>query len=703
MSRRLSILPPLLALSALGVLLFAQVRFFDVFAAARHLVFDAYMAIAPYRPGDLPLTLVMIDEASLARHGAWPWPEPVLAGLVERLAAAGPGLLVLAFVPTEAAGCPADPSAALGPNLPESPATSLARALASTTAVIGFALTDEGGTSARPETGAGLALLGEEEPRLRYRLSRSLLPGTGAMAAAAGAGALNVFPDPDGRVRRVPLLVQMDGHLLPTLIAETLRVATNANTYLLKHDPDGIPGTPGLPLSLKIGPLVTGLDANAEIWLRYAERDRFERLSAAQVLEGSAPVELLRDRILIVGVAAAGIGGFHASALGEPLFGLEVQAQALAQLMEAAQPVRPLWALGAEVVTGAAVSLLLVLLSLWRRGWWLVLPGTLLLLALFAGGFFLYRHHLLLLDALSPALTVAAVFAVLTSSRYLITERERRFVERAFSSLVSPNLVDYLVKHPDQLRLKGEWRECSFVMTDLAGFTPMVERFPPEALVDMLNDYLDAIIAIVFRHEGTLERIVGDAVSVHFSAPVVQPDHAQRALDCALSIDRFAADFAARMRAREIPFGDTRIGVHTGAVIVGNFGGRQHLDYRAFGDPINTVARLEAANKHFGTRIALSAATLAQCRPLSVRPIGRLRLKGKTRAIETFTPLSPEDTRSGLAAAYAAAYHLVEQGDAGAEAAFEACAARFGDDGLAVFHLERLRSGRTGVVIALEK
>jgi len=698
MIRRVGVLPPLLALALLAGLLFAQVRFFAVFAAARNLVFDAYMVGAPYRPLDLPLTLVAVDEASLARYGPWPWPEPLLAELVARLAQAGPGLLVLAFVPTQAAPCAPQEAPSLGSGAPSLPA-----ALAGTTAVIGFALTDAGGSSARPEPRAGLVLLGAGEPRLRHRLSHSLLPDPGAMAEAAGLGALNVFPDPDGRVRRVPLLVQMDDQWLPTLIAESLRVATAADSYVVKFDPEGIAGTLGAPLSLKIGPLVTDLDANAEIWLRYAERALFERVSAADVLAGAAPLDLLRDRILIVGVAAAGIGAAYASPLGEHLFGLEVQAQALAQLMEAAQPVRPLWALGAEVVTGAGVSLLLVLLSLWRRGWWLVVPGILLVLAIFAGGFLLYRQHLLLLDPLSPALTVAAVFTALTASRYLITERERRFVERAFSSLVSPNLVDFLVKHPDQLRLKGEWRECSFVMTDLAGFTPMVERYPPEALVGMLNDYLDAVIAIVFLHEGTLERIVGDAVSVHFSAPVVQPDHAQRALDCALAIDRFAADFAARMRAQEIPFGDTRIGVHTGAVIVGNFGGRQHLDYRAFGDPINTVARLEAANKYFGTRIAISAATLSQCRPLAVRPIGRLQLKGKTRAIETFTPLSAEDTRSGLAAAYVAAYRLLDQGDAGATAAFENCAARFAQDGLTAFHLERLRRGRDGVVIALEK
>jgi adenylate cyclase len=263
--------------------------------------------------------------------------------------------------------------------------------------------------------------------------------------------------------------------------------------------------------------------------------------------------------------------------------------------------------------------------------------------------------------------------------------------------------VSHLVQHPEELRLRGERRECSFVMTDLAGFTAMVERFPPEELVDLLNGYLESLVSIVFRFDGTVERIVGDAVSAHFSAPVRQPDHAQRAVDLALAIDRFASEFSSAMQARGVPFGQTRIGVHTGEVIVGNFGGRSHLDYRGFGDPINTTARLESANRHFGTRIAISADTLARCEDLQTRSIGELILKGKTRPIAVFTPLTPDEIETGLAAAYREAYALAEREDARAIAAFESCAARFPTDGLTRFHLERLTRGKRGVVIPLEK
>ena len=221
--------------------------------------------------------------------------------------------------------------------------------------------------------------------------------------------------------------------------------------------------------------------------------------------------------------------------------------------------------------------------------------------------------------------------------------------------------------------------------------------------MELLNRYLDRLIAVVFEHEGAVDRIVGDAVTVRLAAPVCQPDHAQRASDCALAIDSAAVEFAAAIQRDGVPFGQTRIGVHTGEVIVGNFGGTRQLDYRAFGDPINTAARLESANRFFGTRLAVSAATLACCGHAEVRPIGALLLKGKTEPIDTFTPVTPEQIRSGLAEHYRAAYRTLQQDAGAALAAFEAVAARFPTDALTRFHVERLRGGLPDVVIRLDK
>jgi adenylate cyclase len=693
------LLPPLLAAALLALAVYAQFCCPQGFSAMRNLLFDAYMAVLPAAP-QAPVTIVEIDEQALMEHGPWPWPTATLGTLLERLATAGAGTAALTMIPSteDGHGAHSGPDRHVrGPGAPPDP---LAEGLALLPTVVGYALTDQGGSAAPPPRRVGLAVVGVAPPRLHKRLPASLLPSAASVDTAAGLGALNVFPDPDGRVRRMPLVVQMGDELFPSLSAEVLRVATGAGSYLVRAAADA---GADAPLSIRIGARIVPLDDNGEIWLHYAPRAALPVLSAAEVMAGALPAPRLADRIVLVAVSAPGIGSRVVSPSGEALSAAMIHAQAVSQLLAGAHPVRPRWAPGAEAIAGALASLLLILLSLRVRGAWLVLSGLLLVAAVLAGGFWSFRQHLLLFDALTPAATIVAVFTVLSLSSYVVTERERRFIERAFSSFVSPNLVRYLMRHPEQLRLRGERRECSFVMTDLAGFTPMVERSAPEALVDLLNDYLDGLIRIAFQHDGTLERIVGDAVSVHFSAPVVQPDHAARALACALDIDCFAADFAARMRRDGVAFGDTRIGVHTGEVIVGNFGGRSQLDYRAFGDPINTTARLESANRFFGTRIAVSARTAAQCGQTPLRPIGSLMLKGKRTPIETFTPLAEQEMASGLADAYARAYRLAERHDPGARSAFEDCAARFPHDALAHFHLERLRRGEVGVEIRLEK
>ncbi|MDP6951252.1 MAG: adenylate/guanylate cyclase domain-containing protein [Alphaproteobacteria bacterium] len=276
-------------------------------------------------------------------------------------------------------------------------------------------------------------------------------------------------------------------------------------------------------------------------------------------------------------------------------------------------------------------------------------------------------------------------------------DRKHRWITRAFSSYVSPNLVRYLIDHPEGLRLGGERRVCSFVLTDLADFTPLVEKTDPEIVVSTLNAYLEGMTEIIFAHDGTIDRIVGDSIAVMFSAPVEQSDHAARAVSCALALDAFAEEFAEAQREAGLAFGSTRIGVHSGPVIVGNVGSAAQLDYRALGDTINTTARLESANRYIGTRVLVSGATMAACDDLGAQPVGTLMLKGKSEGIEAFEPLaSGADSIDQYQTAYAS---MVSKAPDALET-FEALAAESPDDRLAAFHLHRLRSGESGALVA---
>jgi adenylate cyclase len=289
----------------------------------------------------------------------------------------------------------------------------------------------------------------------------------------------------------------------------------------------------------------------------------------------------------------------------------------------------------------------------------------------------------------------------------LLRETRRRQVaaERAYASLsryFSPNLAERLASDAAAVDLAGQRREIAALFTDIASFTTLAETLDPAVLEPLLNEYVAGMTDIVFAHEGTVAKIVGDALHVLFGAPGEQPDHAMRAVACALALDEFSQSLRERWRERGVALGITRIGVHAGPAIVGNFGGGRFFDYTAYGDTINIASRLELANKQLGTRICVSATLAEMAANFCGRPVGDLVLRGRSEALRAFELLGTEQHADNASAGYFEAFSKLEAGDAGAMAAFAAHVSKKSDDHLASFHLKRLLNGGTGTRIALD-
>jgi len=284
--------------------------------------------------------------------------------------------------------------------------------------------------------------------------------------------------------------------------------------------------------------------------------------------------------------------------------------------------------------------------------------------------------------------------------------RERQAAaERAHAALsryFSPNLAQRLASDAAAIDLRGQRRDIATLFSDVASFTTLVETLEPDVLGPLLNDYLAGMTDVVFAHDGTVAKIVGDAIHVLFGAPGEQPDHAARAIACAMALDEFAQDFRERWRPKGIALGVTRIGAHAGSAIVGNFGGGRFFDYTAYGDTVNVAARLETANKQLGTRICVSATLAAKVEDFRGRPVGDLVLRGKTEALRAFEPLSRAQYEDPATDSYLAAFAKLEANDPAALAAFAAHVGQRADDQLAGFHLKRLLNGATGTRIAMD-
>ena len=288
---------------------------------------------------------------------------------------------------------------------------------------------------------------------------------------------------------------------------------------------------------------------------------------------------------------------------------------------------------------------------------------------------------------------------VLREARQKLAAAEQAYA--MLSRYFSPNLVERLASGDGGLDLGGQRREIASLFTDITGFTALVETLPPDVLGPLLNRYLNGMADIVFAHEGTLTKILGDALHVLFGAPGEQPDFADRAVACALALDNHAEAFRQESVRQGIALGVTRIGVDAGPAIVGNFGGARFFDYTAYGDTINTAARLEAANKQLGTTLCVSGGVAGRAAGFRGRPVGDLVLRGRSEPIRAFEPLTPERHDDPMTAEYRRAFALLEAGDPGAVAAFAALVGSCPGDRLATFHLRRLLNGATGTQIDL--
>jgi adenylate cyclase len=293
--------------------------------------------------------------------------------------------------------------------------------------------------------------------------------------------------------------------------------------------------------------------------------------------------------------------------------------------------------------------------------------------------------------------------------RHVAMLREARLrqaeAERAHASLsryFSPQVALRLAASAESDSMEVQWRDVGTIFTDIRGFTTLVESAAPDVLGILLNEYVEGMTDVVFAHEGTVAKVIGDGMHVLFNAPGEQPDYATRAVACAYDLDSWAQEFRERWKKKDVDFGITRIGVHAGPALVGNFGGSHYFDYTAHGDTINTASRLEAANKHLGTRICVSETVARAARDFKGRPVGDVVLRGRSEPLRTYEPLCDEAFAAPATAQYTEAFAKLESGDAAAMPAFAALVGQHADDPLAGFHLKRLLNGAKGVRMQLD-
>jgi adenylate cyclase len=617
---------------------------------AREATFDQYQRIAPRAFENVPVRVIDIDEASLREFGQWPWPRDRMAALVNRLSEMGASAIAFDIlfaepdrmsprtVVRDVAGI--DPS--LLRQLPDNDEI-FARSIAGRPVVLGFGLSNEG--NYLPQVKAGFAFTGESPTAAAPRITAATPLRPQLEANAAGIGHISLNPgDPSAVVRTIPLFLSHGGQLYPNLALEALRVAQGASTYLLA----GAPDVPDTITSFKIGDFVVPVTAAGELWL-YVSPDRAERyVSAKHVLAaGGAPSELasaIEGSIVFVGTSAAGLQDIRTTALGQNVPGVSLQAQTIEQILSGRFVSRPDWANGLEILSIAMLGGLLVMLTIFISPAIALACGLLITALALVASWLAFSYAGLLFDPLAPIVTGTITHFAATSFRFLVTDRERREVRRAFGQYLSPSLL-YRIEHTrNALRLGGDDRELTVMFVDVRNFTEISERLPPTAVVGFLNTLLDALSRHVTAYEGTLDKFIGDSIMAFWNAPVDVADHAGKAVRAALAM----RDTLARLNASDaFGFGPDQkvgigIGIHTGLACVGNMGAENRFNYSAVGDAVNIAARIETACKEVSFDILASGSTARLLTDYALLDAGALELRGKRSRTNVFAVVGDE-------------------------------------------------------------
>ncbi|OGS96027.1 MAG: guanylate cyclase [Gallionellales bacterium RIFCSPLOWO2_02_FULL_57_47] len=566
-------------------------------------------------PPSADIAIIAIDDKSIAELGRFPWTRSQYVRLLDRLSAAGAKvLLVDAFFSEK-----------------ETPAIDRSFAAA-----------------IRKAGNVVLAVPFDFDKQLRVIGSTHSLPEI--ESAAAGIGHINLLPEDDGVNRRNKLLIEENGKLVPSLGLMGAMTALGEKEFI-----------PGL-FEIRLGDRHIPVDGNYSMWINYAgPPGNYPRYSFTDIVNGRIDPALLKGKVLFLGATALGIYDMRVTPFYNNTPGVEVHA-AVADSIISGRFIRRT---GLEALLDMALAVVLGLLAFYltmRLRLHAAIPAVFLLSAGYVWlsyWFFLQGHWV---SMIYPPLAAMIALAAGGSFRYLVLDRSAREMRSMFSSYLSAKLVARLEKEPDAAKIGGDNKQVTVLFTDIKGFTSFSETRSPQEVVTRLNEYLAAMVQVIDRFDGTVDKFIGDGIMVYWGAPLAQPDHAKLAVACMLEMKKTMAQLGVNWEKEGVVPFVIRGGALSGEVVAGNIGCHgKKMEYTLIGDTVNQASRLEGTAKYYGVSFLLGESTYLLTRDTyRYRELDKIRVVGKHVPVTVYELLGtlsePEDNRVAKFAAALALY-----------------------------------------------
>ena len=607
----------------------------------RYKVWDAYQTILPRQDVSDMVTVVNITEEDIQKYGQWPWPRHIVAMLVAKIADKGSILInmnILFSEPDRMGGVEYLKSMPMSNDLREE----LGKTLVDTDAVFGIIVKEtnvilmqsiKNKTDKNYPSTTQIIEKGVVKPWL-WNYPGIVSPINRVSAGAAGVGVNVTAPEPDGVVRKIPMLIIIDDKkVYPSMILENVRVVHKSKRIKVVAGPNGIEEilvkkNTGVPVN-----------HNAEMYIHYADPKRYVYVSASEILEDKVNENKFKGRIVVVGLDAAGL-----SYLKDTPFQLmtdqQITAQALDTLLTESYLLRPAGMDKKEIWIMGLLGLLLILILPKTGILWSVPLLFLSTGGVVAASWFGYATRGWLIDASFPVLFLSIVWSHSVYNNFVTQFRLRQQIKKQFEHYLDPGMVKKLQKNPGLLKLGGETKTMTFMFSDIRGFTPISEKYKnnPEGLTKLINRFLTRMTNIIIKNGGTIDKFMGDCIMAFWNAPMENPEHEEAAISTAIEMQEELAMLNAELIAEGLPQINIGIGINTGEALVGNMGSEQRFDYSVIGDAVNLASRLESSSKTLGKTVVVGENTYNGARyNYHFEYLDSITVKGKTEPVKVYT------------------------------------------------------------------
>ena len=558
------------------------------------------------------ISIIEIDEYSLEEYGQWPWKRDIISSGIEKAYANGAALVVLPILFAEEDRLGGDEI--FNNTLLSYPVVTSQSA----------ALKGKGKLVPRGVAAIGTSSLQD----WLFDYPNGIGPVESIGNNSAGVGMLLTAPELDGVVRRMPLMIQVQGEIYPTLPLEVLRLFGGEQSYQAKVDEAGISAI------RVIGVNTIDTDENARVWINFS--NNFDKISFIDNDWSS-----IKDKIVVMALTAEGLSNSVATPLNVSN-GHELNMQVLQMLINGDTLNRPVEATLYEVLATLIICLLLTICALYL---YYIINAILIsgiVVSLPLAGIYLFNNYNLLYDYTFPIYASFIIFTIATFFRFVHEFKARMLIKKQFEHYLAPEIVKKLQRNPDLLKLGGDTQDLTILFSDIRGFTTISEQFKddPQGLTRLINRYLTPMTHIVMESGGTIDKYIGDALMAFWNAPIPEDktSHRIRAIEAAVEMLLRLEELNKELIKENKHALKIGIGINTGNVVVGNMGSDQRFDYTCLGDAVNLAARLEGQTKAYGVGILLGQETIQFIGDkFKFIELDKIAVKGKSEGINVYT------------------------------------------------------------------